>query len=112
MPPNDDVSKPYTVSNEFIASRNCGGGTGRANYEAVAKPAKLKVKISGSDQDLDVMIVELEGKWQAGSCGTGRQYQKITYSKQLDQVLETEIRNFLPNGFLNFGRISRIVSVN
>jgi hypothetical protein len=112
MPPSSDLSKPYSVSNEFVATQNCGGGIGKATYETTAKPAKFKMKIKGVEKELDVLVVDLEGKWQAGSCGTGRQAVKIVYSPQMDQVLENDFRNFLPNGFLNSGRISRTLTMN
>jgi hypothetical protein len=112
MPPNGDLSKPYLVSSEFVAAQNCGGGIGKTTYEAIAKPSKFKIKIKGVEQELDVITVDLDGKWQAGSCGSGKASTKIVYSSQLDQVLENDNRNFQPNGFLNFGRISRTVSIN
>lgn len=113
MPPSTETSKPYAVTHEFRATQNCGSGIGKNIYEAVVKPAKAKVKIKGVDQELDVVVVELEGKWQIpGPCGSGRAYGKLIYSAQLDQVLETDFRNFQPNGFLNFGRISRTLSIN
>lgn len=112
MPLSRDFTKPYQVTQDFQATQNCGGGIGKATYEGLGKPGKFKVKVSGVDIEVDIVEVTLEGKWQVGPCGSGRQVVRIVYSPQLDQVLENDFRNFLPNGFLNSGRISKTLSIN
>jgi hypothetical protein len=93
-----------------IENPRCGRGTFK--YVATSQPAKFKLTVSGKDQELDVNNVTLNGRWWFSSCGSGEQVWRFAYSPQLDFVVEREQKAFLPNGFLSFGNLTRINSIN
>jgi hypothetical protein len=110
MPPGGDWSKPYSGSFQ-INNPNCG--LGKMSFEAVAKPAKFTVTVSGKPVELDVQDVQITAKWQLpGSCGSGTQPEKFVYSPQLDFILERDSKVYGSNGFLIRGTSLKIQSIN
>jgi hypothetical protein len=110
MPPGGDWSKPFSGSFQ-INNPNCG--LGKMSFDAVPKPAKFTVTVSGKPVELDVQEVQFAAKWQLpGNCGFGTQPEKIVYSPQLDFVLERDSKVYGSNGLLIRGTSLKIQSIN
>lgn len=113
MPPGRDFRSSRVVTEITPAAQSCGPGLAKMVYEAVPREGSYKLMIAGKEAAVKSIEFHLNGKWTAGSCGTGKQVRKIIYSPDLDIVLESEVLNYYPDGiFLFFGNGARLKSIN
>jgi hypothetical protein len=110
LPANGDYSKPYSGS---FAITNPSCGLGKLTYEATPKAAKYMLSIAGKPIEVDVQEIQIDGRWQfSGTCGSGKQISKVVYSPALDFIVEGDMKQYLPNGFLNRGNGNKLKSIN
>lgn len=94
-----------------FSSATCGAA--RVDYRDVTlKQAVRKILIKGKETEVPVVEIFFDGRWIAGSCGSGKDQQEIVYAPMLGQILESRLLNYLPSGFLNTGTAVKLVSLD
>jgi hypothetical protein len=110
MPPQGDFSKPWSVS--FVTTHpQCGNG--KVSHDAVAKPIKFTLLVSGKSVEVSAFDISFVGKWDFNNhCRSGKQLERIVYSPVLDILLERDQQNYNAQGFLNRGNNAKLKAVN
>ncbi len=110
MPPNGDFSKPWATG---VAITHPQCGTGKATYDATAKPTKYTLQMGGKPVEVAAFEISFNGKWDFNNqCRSGKLVERWVYSPELDFVLEVDAQRFNPQGFLDRGNKLMLKSVN
>lgn len=91
-------------------TRQCGV-VKRSFPEVEVKASTRTLNMGGQAKEVPVHEITYKGRW-AGSCGGGKFEHVVSFSPELNLVVEQKMLNYYPDGFLFQGNGRKLVSVN